>query len=139
MQVEVIKYQTDEQKENREQEFAAQLQAKDSEICRLKQEHHSVQQKLSQAVLLIEVKDKFITGQTERIKADELQSEQLLQKQNAALSQKDREISQLQATVKASEIQSQSLIQEKQEAAAKMQAKDSEMTQLKQENQSGAD
>ena len=42
MQIEVIKYQTDEQKEDREQEFAAQLQAKDCEIGRLKQEQQSV-------------------------------------------------------------------------------------------------
>ncbi len=42
LQVEILKYQTDEQKEDREQEFAAQLQAKDFEIGRLKQEHQSV-------------------------------------------------------------------------------------------------
>jgi len=104
LQVEVIKYGADEQREDREQAFVAQLHAKESEIGHLKQEHQTVSQKLSQAMLMIEAKDKFIAGHEEKIKAEQLQSAQLLQKQNAASSQKDRDISQLEATVKASEI-----------------------------------
>ena len=87
-------------------------------------------------MLLIEAKEKFITGYEERIKADELKSDQLLQRQNAASSQKDREIKQLQATIQASEIQSESLIEEKKDISAKMQARDCEIAQLKQERQS---
>ncbi len=67
----MITYKTEEDKGDREEEFAAQLQAKDSEIDRLKQEHQSDQQQQTQAKQQISEKDKLINEKTEQANAVE--------------------------------------------------------------------